>query len=142
MNSHSPFSSKNKRVFVTGAAGLGVGNGVCQAADEAGGSLVISSTKLERSQRAAQQYRDAFATESDRQDRIPKSRTNQPTFPWAEGDMLRGAETAYFHDLKTMVPNGLYGEPWAANCELGKQLINVVSERFASILDDLLLQRT
>ncbi len=65
MHKESPFSLKNKRVFVTGGAGVGVGSGICQAVDEAGGSLVIGSTSLSRSETAASLYRDAFAVAGD-----------------------------------------------------------------------------
>ena len=65
MNSNSPFSLKNKQVFVTGGAGAGVGSGICQAVDDAGGSLIIGSTSLPRAQQAAKHYRDAFAVGGD-----------------------------------------------------------------------------
>lgn len=78
-----------------------------------------------------------FAPESVRQDKIPAERANQPSFPWAEGDMLRGAEVSLFRSLDAMTTNGAYGEPAAGNVQLGEKLIEVVSTRFAAILTDL-----
>ena len=83
----------------------------------------------------------ALASDSVRQERIPENLTNRPTYPWAEGDMLRGSEATYFRKVEEMAPNGVYGEPSAANTRLGAQITDLVSTRFASILDDLLRQK-
>lgn len=79
----------------------------------------------------------AHAPASVRQDRIPENRTNCPTLPWAEGDMLRGSEASYFRNVEAMAPNGVYGEPSAANARLGEQITDLVAKRFATILNDL-----
>lgn len=55
----------DKLVFVTGGAGVGIGSGICQAVDEAGGSLIIGSTSLQRAEQAAKQYRNAFPVAGD-----------------------------------------------------------------------------
>jgi len=78
-----------------------------------------------------------FAPENVRQNRIPSEKANQLSFPWAEGDMLRGSEATLFRNLDAMTPNGVYGEPAASNVHLGEALIEVVSTRFAAILNDL-----
>lgn len=79
----------------------------------------------------------AHAPDSVRKERVPENRANRPTHPWAEGDMLRGSEATYFRNVEAMTPNGVYGEPSAANAQLGEQITDLVAKRFASILDDL-----
>ena len=83
----------------------------------------------------------AHASDSVRQEQIPEIRTNRPTHSWAEGDMLRGSEATYFRNLVEMAPNGVYGEPSAANARLGAQITDLVSTRFASMLNDLSAQK-
>jgi creatinine amidohydrolase/Fe(II)-dependent formamide hydrolase-like protein len=81
-----------------------------------------------------------LAPENVRQDRIPAEKVNRPSFPWAEGDMLRGSEAALFRNLDAMTSNGVYGEPAAGNVQLGEALIEVISTRLAAILNDLAVQ--
>jgi creatinine amidohydrolase len=77
-----------------------------------------------------------YCPQSVRTGLLPE-RGNQPTYPWAEGDMLRGAEVALYRDLKAMTTDGTYGEPMAASAAKGQKLAQLVSERFARILADL-----
>jgi len=49
-----------KTIFVTGAAGIGVGAGVCQAVDAAGGRLIINDLTTEAVERACSLYKDAI----------------------------------------------------------------------------------
>lgn len=64
MKTH-PFSLEGKSVFVTGAAGIGVGRGVCQAVEEAGGRLFIGSRSRESAEKACALYRDAHPVVGD-----------------------------------------------------------------------------
>lgn len=65
----------------------------------------------------------------------PKS--NIPTFPWAEGDMLRSPQAAYYRSIKEMTSNGVFGEPSAASAETGKKIADVVLKALKQIVIDL-----
>lgn len=62
---------------------------------------------------------------------------NRPTFPWAEGDMLRGAGASYFRNMKAMTMNGVFGEPAAASKEKGQQIADAVVAALSRIVEDL-----
>ncbi|MBX2876630.1 MAG: SDR family oxidoreductase [Saprospiraceae bacterium] len=53
------------KVLVTGGGGIGVGAGVCQALDEFGATLIINEKQLAKAEKAAHQYRNAFAIQAD-----------------------------------------------------------------------------
>lgn len=69
-------------------------------------------------------------------DRIPQ-KSNLPTYPWAEGDMLRGAKASLFRDMRAMTPTGAYGEPSAGSAELGNAITTAVIDALSPILMDL-----
>lgn len=56
---------RGKRILVTGAAGSGVGAGVCQAVHEAGGRLVLNDVDRDACEEAAARYPDALALPGD-----------------------------------------------------------------------------
>ncbi len=60
-----------------------------------------------------------------------------PTFDWAEGDMLNGAPTSYFRTMKSMTPNGVYGDPTLASPEKGDRITAAVVEAFKKVVTDL-----
>ncbi len=56
---------RGKNILVTGGAGNGIGQGVCEAIDQSGGRLIIDDLTLEMAQGAAKKYKNAFAVEGD-----------------------------------------------------------------------------
>lgn len=64
-----------------------------------------------------------------------KKGANEATFQWAEGDMLYGAKASYYRSMKTMTPNGVYGDPTFASAEKGI----LIQERVVAALSQLVL---
>lgn len=62
---------------------------------------------------------------------------NNPTFPWAEGDMLHGASATYYRSMKEMTPNGVFGDPTAASSEKGITISNAVIPALKKLVIDL-----
>lgn len=56
---------KGKNILVTGGAGDGLGQGICEAIDQSGGRVIVNDLKLEIAQKAALKYKNAFAVEGD-----------------------------------------------------------------------------
>lgn len=77
-----------------------------------------------------------FAPEKVRTELIP-DKANLPTFPWAEGDMLRSPAASLYRSMTEMTPHGAFGEPRAATAELGANISRAVSAALATILTDL-----
>jgi creatinine amidohydrolase len=63
-------------------------------------------------------------------------RTNVATYPWAEGDLLRGAQVSLFRTMQQMTPSGVYGEPRAASADKGQQISQLVTDKLVQILND------
>ena len=62
---------------------------------------------------------------------------NIGTFDWAEGDMLRGSNAAYYRTMEEMTPNGVFGDPTKATEEKGKRITTCVVEALQKIVTDL-----
>ena len=62
---------------------------------------------------------------------------NEASYPWAEGDMIRGANAGLYRTMKEMTPNGVYGDPKAANPEKGEQITTLVVDRLREVALDL-----
>ena len=77
-----------------------------------------------------------FAPEQVRTELVP-AKANLPTFPWAEGDMLRSPSASLYRGMKEMTPHGAFGEPRAANAELGASISHSVTAALTAILNDL-----
>ncbi len=56
---------KGKNILVTGGAGDGLGQGICEAIDQSGGRVIVNDLNLEIAQKAAIKYKNAFAVEGD-----------------------------------------------------------------------------
>jgi NAD(P)-dependent dehydrogenase (short-subunit alcohol dehydrogenase family) len=56
---------KGQNILVTGGAGNGLGQGICEAVDDAGGRVIVNDLTLEIAQGAAKKYTDAFAVGGD-----------------------------------------------------------------------------
>lgn len=66
-------------------------------------------------------------------------RANVATYPWAEGDLLRGPQASLYRTMKQMTPSGAYGEPRAATLAKGEQISRIVTDKLVKILTDLRL---
>ena len=56
---------KDKNILVTGGAGDGLGQGICEAVDQSGGRVIVNDLNLKIAQKAALKYKDAYAVEGD-----------------------------------------------------------------------------
>jgi NAD(P)-dependent dehydrogenase (short-subunit alcohol dehydrogenase family) len=56
---------KGKNILVTGGAGDGLGQGICEAVDQSGGRVILNDLTLEVALEAAKKYKNAFAVEGD-----------------------------------------------------------------------------
>lgn len=66
-----------------------------------------------------------------------KMGANQATFPWAEGDMLRGPKAGFYRTMRDMTPNGVYGDPRKASAEKGWEISRIVTDAFIELITDL-----
>jgi len=56
---------KGKNILVTGGAGDGLGQGICEAINDSGGKVIVNDLNLKKAREAADKYNDAFAVEGD-----------------------------------------------------------------------------
>ena len=63
--------------------------------------------------------------------------TNLPTFPWAEGDLLRSPQAGLFRTMREMTPHGAYGDPSFASAEKGRRIVDLVCDALTVILKDM-----
>lgn len=61
-------------------------------------------------------------------------RKNNPTFSWAEGDLLYGPEGSLYRTMKEMTSNGVFGDPTFATLEKGKAITEIVVSKLVNIL--------
>ncbi len=61
------------------------------------------------------------------------------TFEWAEGDMLNSPRASYFRTMKSMTPNGVYGDPTLASPEKGDRITVAVIEALKKVAMELYL---
>jgi len=54
-----------KNILITGGAGDGLGTGLCEAVEEAGGRVIINDLNLEEAKQAASKYKNAIAVAAD-----------------------------------------------------------------------------
>lgn len=73
-----------------------------------------------------------------RQEAIPENGL-QPTYAWAESDMLRRGAASLYRPFRTMTRNGVVGEPRAASADKGRQISDIVLERAETILTSLVV---
>jgi creatinine amidohydrolase len=78
----------------------------------------------------------AIAPDLVRHDRIEKG-GNLPTFPWAESDMIRGAQGLLHRPVRGMTSNGVFGDPTAASAEKGRRIAEAVVDRLKTVIADL-----
>lgn len=58
----------------------------------------------------------------------------QPTYGWAESDMLRRGAASLYRPFSTMTSNGVVGEPKAASAEKGKRISALVVEKAQEVI--------
>lgn len=68
---------------------------------------------------------------------VIQPRQNQPTFAWAEADLIRGARASLYRTMKEVSPNGAQGEPTAASREKGEAITRIVVDALVELLGDL-----
>lgn len=56
---------KGKNILVTGGAGDGLGQGICEAVDQAGGRVIVNDLTLEMARKAAKNYNNALPVVGD-----------------------------------------------------------------------------
>jgi NAD(P)-dependent dehydrogenase (short-subunit alcohol dehydrogenase family) len=56
---------KDKNILVTGGAGDGLGQGICEAVDQSGGRVIVNDLTLEMAKEVAEKYTNALAVEGD-----------------------------------------------------------------------------
>ena len=56
---------KGKNILVTGGAGNGLGQGICEAVEASGGRVIVNDLTRDKAMGAAEKYRDALAIEGD-----------------------------------------------------------------------------
>ena len=56
---------KGKKILVTGAGGVGVGAGVCQALEQFGATIILNEISLEKAESAAKRYQNAIPIAAD-----------------------------------------------------------------------------
>jgi len=71
-----------------------------------------------------------------------KPKANRKTFPWAEGDLLRGAHASYFRSMQEMTPTGVFGDPAKSSAAQGQRITEIVIERLRHLVDDLYTNRS
>lgn len=64
-------------------------------------------------------------------------RGNQPTFDWAEADLLRSPQAALYRTFKEMTRSGAYGDPTQATREKGEAITALVLAEMVRIVRDL-----
>lgn len=62
---------------------------------------------------------------------------NVPTFSWAEGDMLQGPKAAYYRTMKSMTPNGIFGNPIQSSAQKGERITACVVKALVNLVSDL-----
>ncbi len=66
-----------------------------------------------------------------------KPKSNIPTFDWAEGDMLYGADASLYRTMKEMTGEGVFGDASHASKEKGQQITKVVVNKLLKMITDL-----
>jgi len=61
---------------------------------------------------------------------------NVPTFAWSEGDMLHPGKASYYRSMKTMTPNGVFGDPTMASADKGVKISNCVVKALKNVVKD------
>ena len=77
-----------------------------------------------------------IAPELVKTDLIPP-RSNRPSYPWAEGDLLSGPRISFYQTMREKTPSGALGEPQQSTSEKGRQITKVVVSQLRQVILDL-----
>lgn len=67
---------------------------------------------------------------------IPDTLHYAPTYPWAEGDMLRGAHGSVFRTMREISGgSGVVGNPASASAEKGQRISDAVVAQLVAVVD-------
>ncbi len=69
-------------------------------------------------------------------------KANRKTYPWAEGDLLRGSHISLYRSMQEMTPNGVFGDPTHSSAAQGQRITDIVVERLCHVVDDLFVNRS
>ncbi len=67
-----------------------------------------------------------------------KKKQNKDSFEWANGDLLRGPKASLYRSMKTMTPNGVFGDPRKVSAEKGQKIAEKVVEALKTMVLDLI----
>jgi len=62
---------------------------------------------------------------------------NVPTFTWAEGDMLQAPKASYYRTMKSMTPNGVFGNPVKSSAEKGIRIAGCVVQALKQLVKEI-----
>lgn len=77
-----------------------------------------------------------FAPRLVRLDALPENGL-QPTYAWAESDMLRRGAASLYRPFSAMTTNGVVGEPRAASAEKGEKITKIVLSKAVEVITSL-----
>jgi creatinine amidohydrolase len=63
---------------------------------------------------------------------------NKPNFDWATGDLLRGPRASLYQSMKTMTPNGVFGDVRNVSADKGQKITVIVVRALKKIVMDLM----
>ncbi len=66
-----------------------------------------------------------------------EGKKNQQSFEWANGDMLRGPKASLYRSMKTMTPNGVFGDVRMVSAEKGQKITDIAVGALKKIVLDL-----
>ncbi len=66
-----------------------------------------------------------------------EGKQNQQSFEWATGDLLRGPKASLYRSMKTMTPNGVFGDVRMVSAEKGQKITEIAVGALKKIVLDL-----
>jgi len=78
-------------------------------------------------------YIEETLVDTDAVDAYPKN----PTFDWAEDNLLEGARAPLYRTFRQMTSSGVFGNCQYASADKGKQITDIVLAEAAKIIEDL-----
>jgi creatinine amidohydrolase len=80
-----------------------------------------------------------LAPQTVRMDAI-RPKAVEPTFDWAEEDLLRTSRVSLYRSMEQITRNGTWGDPTQASAAKGRQITEVVCDSLGKVLQDLAQQ--
>jgi creatinine amidohydrolase len=66
-----------------------------------------------------------------------EDKKNQPSFEWANGDMIRGPKASLYRSMKAMTPIGVFGDVRMISAEKGQKITDIAVGALKKIVLDL-----